>query len=60
MSLLKQQLYFSLETVSHKLVPERQGRCEPRVRKRRPKAYPLMKKPRQVLRQELRAANAFR
>ncbi len=49
-----------LKTIVHKLVPERKGRCEPRVRKRRPKSYPLMRKPRQVLRQECLAANAFR
>lgn len=59
---LKQvQLYQTrIKTIVHKLVPERPGRCEPRVRKRRPKAYPLMKKPRQVLRQECFAANVFR
>jgi hypothetical protein len=33
--------------------PERSGRYEPRVRKRRPKQYPLMKKPRSVLRKAL-------
>jgi hypothetical protein len=33
--------------------PERPGRYEPRVRKRRPKQYPLMKKPRSVLRKGL-------
>jgi hypothetical protein len=33
--------------------PSRKGRVEPRVRKRRPKQYPLMKKPRAVLRKEL-------
>jgi hypothetical protein len=33
--------------------PARPGRYEPRVRKRRPKQYPLMNKPRAVLRQEL-------
>ena len=33
--------------------PERPGRYEPRVRKRRPKQYPLMKKPRLVLRKAL-------
>jgi len=48
-----------LKTIAHKLVPERPGRCEPRVRKRRPKSYPLMRKPRQVLRQECFAANSF-
>ena len=35
--------------------PDRPGRCEPRVRKRRPKAYPLMTKPRSVLRKALLA-----
>jgi hypothetical protein len=48
-----------LKTIVHKLVPERKGRCEPRVRKRRPKAYPLMRKPRQVLPQECFAAKTF-
>jgi hypothetical protein len=33
--------------------PSRKGRVEPRVRKRRPKKYPLMKKPRAVLRKHL-------
>ncbi len=32
---------------------ERAGRCEPRVKKRRPKSYPLMRKPRAVLREAL-------
>ena len=35
--------------------PLRPNRVEPRVRKRRPKQYPLMKKPRALLRQELAA-----
>lgn len=35
--------------------PQRPGRCEPRVRKRRPKQYPLMRKPRSVLRKGLLA-----
>ena len=35
--------------------PARPGRVEPRVRKRRPKEFPLMKKPRAELRQELLA-----
>ncbi len=30
-----------LKTIVHKLVPERQGRCEPRVRKRRPRILSL-------------------
>jgi Transposase DDE domain len=34
--------------------PERPGRYEPRVRKRRPKEFPLMKRPREVLRKEMR------
>lgn len=33
--------------------PLRPNRIEPRVRKRRPKEYPLLKKPRAVLRQQL-------
>ena len=33
--------------------PERPGRCEPRARKRRPKQYDLMRKPRAVLREAL-------
>jgi Transposase DDE domain len=33
--------------------PSRKGRIEPRVKKRRPKAYPLMTKPRAVLRKQL-------
>ncbi len=35
------------------VLPTREGRVEPRVRKRRPKQYPLMKKRRSVLRKEL-------
>lgn len=54
-------LYQALLRIAvHKLVPERPKRCEPRVRKRRPKSYPLMMKPRQTLRQECFAANSFR
>jgi IS4 transposase len=34
--------------------PHRPGRFEPRVRKRRPKQFPLMKRPRDVLRKQLR------
>jgi hypothetical protein len=33
--------------------PSRRGRTEPRVRKRRPKQYPVMKKPRSALRKRL-------
>lgn len=40
------QLYQALlKIIVHKLVPERPQRCEPRVRKGRPKSYPLMQKP---------------
>ena len=35
------------------LVPARPGRHEPRVRKRRPKEYDLMKQPRDILRKRL-------
>ena len=35
------------------LTPLRPGRAEPRVRKRRPKQYPLMKLPRAELRKAL-------
>lgn len=48
-----------LNTIVHKLLPERPGRCEPRVRKRRPKSYPLMRKPRQVLCQQYFAEDRF-
>lgn len=45
-----------LKVIVHKPVPERPGRSEPRVRKRRPKAYPSMQQPRHVLRQKCCAA----
>ena len=35
------------------VLPSRSGRVEPRVRKRRPKEFPLMKKPRAELRKAL-------
>ena len=41
------QIYRTLlKVIVHKSVPLRPGRSEPRVRKRRPKSYPLMKQPR--------------
>ena len=47
----RNKLYRTLiKLIVHKPVPERPGRSEPRVRKRRPKPYPLMKQPRKVLR----------
>lgn len=44
----------SLNTLASLVVlPHRPGRVEPRVNKRRPKPYPLMKKPRAALKQAL-------
>lgn len=40
------------------LNPERPGRVQPRVRKRRPKQYPLMKQPRNVLTKRLLGGHA--
>ena len=46
----RKRLYqIMLAVMAHKLVPERKGRAEARVKKRRPKSYPLMKQPRQLL-----------
>ncbi|EKF04507.1 putative transposase [Tolypothrix sp. PCC 7601] len=45
-----------LKVIVHKAVPYRPGRSEARVRKRRPKAYPLMTKPRHELRKQLQTA----
>jgi hypothetical protein len=42
-----------LKVIVHKTVALRPGRSEPRVRKRRPKAYPLMTQPRHELRKQL-------
>jgi hypothetical protein len=42
--------------ISQDIVPLRPERYEPRRRKRRPKAFPLMNKPRATLKQELAAA----
>src|SRR5688572_31072887 len=42
-----------LSDLSRDLNPERPGRYEPRVVKRRPKKFPRMQQPRQVLRQQL-------
>ncbi len=44
-----------LDLIAKEQIPDRSGRNEPRVRKRRPKAYPLMTKPRQELRRKLAA-----
>ncbi len=49
----RKQLYqIMLQLIVHKLVPSRPGRVEPRVRKRRPKSYPLMQQPRQLYNQQ--------
>jgi len=37
--------------------PERPGRFEPRIRKRRPKQYPLLRRPRAIVKEELRRQN---
>lgn len=39
--------------VARRIIPHRPGRVEPRVRKRRPKPYPLMTRPRSQLKAEL-------
>ncbi len=53
----RKKLYRTLlKLIVHKPLPERPDRSEPRVRKRRPKAYPLMHKPRKELRRKLAAA----
>ena len=51
------QIYRTLlKVIAHKPVLERPGRSEARVRKRRPKAYSLMTKPRHELRKQLQTA----
>ena len=45
-----------LKVIAHKAVLERPGRSEPRVLKRRSKAYPLMTKSRHELRKQLQTA----
>jgi hypothetical protein len=51
------RLYHTLlKVIVHKALPDRPGRSEPRVRKRRPKAYPLMTKPRHKLQKQLQSA----
>lgn len=50
------QIYQTLlKIIVHQPVPERPGRSTQRVRKRRPKAYPSMKQPRNQLRRQLQA-----
>jgi hypothetical protein len=45
-----------LEMIAESTVPLRPNRYEPRKRKRRPKAFPLMNEPRAILKQKLAAA----
>ncbi|MEH2421602.1 MAG: hypothetical protein V7K48_11965 [Nostoc sp.] len=53
----RQRIYRTLlKVIAHKAVPERPGRSESQVRKRRPKIYPLMTKPRNELRKQLQTA----
>ncbi|BBD65726.1 hypothetical protein NIES4072_05960 [Nostoc commune NIES-4072] len=53
----RQRIYHTLlKVIAHKVVPDRPGRSEPRVRKRRPKIYPLMTKPRHELRKQFQTA----
>jgi len=46
-----------LRKVASHRIPHRPGRHEPRVRKRRPKEYPLMTQPRPVLRRQIMQAS---
>ena len=53
----RQKLYkILLKKVAESYQKKKNGRVEPRVRKRRPKAYPLMQEPRSVLRQKMKSA----
>ncbi len=52
-----QKLYkIMLKKVADSYQEKRVGRVEPRVRKRRPKAYPLMQESRSVLRAKMKSA----
>ena len=42
-----------LKDLARDLTPDRSGRYEPRVVKRRPKPFPRMQQPRQILREQL-------
>ena len=53
----RQKLYqIMLEKIADSYQKKRVGRAEPRVRKRRPKAYPLMQEPRLVLQTKMKSA----
>lgn len=47
-----------LVLLSQEILPNRSGLIEPRVKKRRPKSFPLMTKPRNILKQRLFASQA--
>ena len=49
----KRLYHHLLKVVTQKLVPFRPNRVEPRVKKRRSKAYPLMRQPRSTLKVKL-------
>ena len=52
-SINRERLYqIMLKLIAHKLLPYRPARVEPRVRKRRPKSYPLMQQHRQLYNQQ--------
>lgn len=48
-----------LEVIASELLPLRPLRIEPRVRKRRPKTFPLMTQPRDILRQQILQSHAL-
>lgn len=51
----RKELYaLLLQTLASEIVPERPGRSEPRLKKRRPKSYGWLQKPRAVYRQLIR------
>ena len=56
----KQLLVRLLEVLALDLVPQRPGRYEPRAIKRRPKAYPLLTKPRHLYKETLHRAKTRR
>ncbi len=53
----RQKLYkIMLGIIANSYQKKRVGRIEPRVKKRRPKAYPLMQEPRHILRAKMKAS----
>ncbi len=50
----RQKLFqIMLKMIAHKPLKKRVGRFEPRVKKRRPKSYPLLQEPRSILKQKI-------